>query len=275
MLQINETHSLSLAALPFPEIDPVIFSIGVFSLRWYAVAYIMGIVMGWLLLRRLTASPHDNIGRPPLDDLINFGIIGIIIGGRLGYILGYNAVYYLQHPIEVLYVWQGGMSFHGGFAGMVASIILVARKHKVSVLGLGDLIALAAPIGLFFGRIANFINSELYGRITDVPWAFVFPNGGPLPRHPSQLYEAVLEGLILFIILAWVYRRGGRNKPGLMIGVFMTGYAIARILVENVREPDAHLGFIVDNITMGQLLSLPMLVLGLYAIYYARKNQAS
>ena len=272
ILNINADHSLVIAALPFPDIDPIIFSIGVFSVRWYALAYISGILLGWILLRRLTASPQDTIGRPPLDDLINFGIIGIIIGGRLGYVLGYNALYYFQNPIEILYVWNGGMSFHGGFLGMVVSIIWVARKHKVSILKLGDLIALAAPIGLFFGRIANFINAELYGRVTDVQWAFIFPNGGPLPRHPTQLYEAILEGLLLFLIIGWAYRKGARQKPGLMIGIFMTGYAVARIAIEFVREPDAHLGFIFNQITMGQILSLPMLALGLFAISFALKN---
>lgn len=262
-----------MAALPFPEIDPVVFSIGMFSLRWYALAYMAGILLGWILLRRLTASPHDPIGRPPLDDLINLGIIGIIVGGRLGYVLGYNAAYYFQNPIEILYIWHGGMSFHGGAIGMVVSIMLVARKHKISFLELGDLIALVAPIGLFLGRIANFINGELYGRVTDVPWGFVFPHGGPFPRHPSQLYEALLEGVLLFIIIGWVYLKDGRDRPGLMIGVFMTGYALSRIIVEFVREPDAHLGFVFGYITMGQILSLPMLAVGLYALNYASKKK--
>lgn len=199
--------------------------------------------------------------------------LGSSWGGRIGYVLGYNVAYYFANPLEILYVWNGGMSFHGGFAGMVLSIIFVARKHKISVIAFGDLIAIAAPIGLFFGRIANFINGELYGRITDVPWAFVFPYGGPLPRHPSQLYEALLEGVLLFILIGAAYRKGARQIPGLMIGLFMTGYAVARILVEFVREPDDHLGFVIGSLTMGQLLSLPMLVIGLYAIYFAYKGR--
>ncbi len=275
MIDIYTTNAPSFAALPFPDIDPVIFSIGVFSIRWYALAYIGGILLGWLLLRRITSSPQDPIGYAPFDDLMNYGIIGIILGGRIGYVLGYNFFYYLQHPLEALYIWQGGMSFHGGFLGMVVSIILVARKHKISVIGFGDLIAIAAPIGLFFGRIANFINGELYGRITDVPWAFVFPHGGPLPRHPSQLYEALLEGALLFIIIFWAYRKGARNTPGLMIGLFMTGYAISRIIVEFVREPDTQLGIIFGQFTMGQILSLPMLVIGIYSIFYARQKHST
>ena len=262
------------AALPFPAIDPVIFSIGIFSVRWYALAYIAGIILGWLLLRRITSKPKDAIGVPPLDDVMNYGIVGIILGGRLGYVIGYNLLYYLQNPIEILFIWQGGMSFHGGFAGMVVSIIMVARKHKIPVLALGDLVALAAPIGLFFGRFANFINGELYGRVTDVPWAFVFPNGGALARHPSQIYEAILEGLLLFLIIGLAYKKGARQRPGLMIGLFMSGYGMSRFLVEFVREPDSHLGLMFGYITRGQILSLPMVILGFYTIHYALRKRA-
>jgi phosphatidylglycerol:prolipoprotein diacylglycerol transferase len=264
-----------MAALPFPDIDPVAFSIGIFSIRWYALAYIGGILLGWLFLRRLLTSPDDPVGRPPLDDLLNYGIIGIIIGGRLGYVLGYNVAYYAQHPLEILFVWQGGMSFHGGFVGLVVSGFLVARKYKIPFLALADIVVFGVPIGLFFGRIANFINGELYGRVSDVPWAFIFPNGGPLPRHPTQLYEAFLEGVVLFVIIGVAYRNGARQKPGLMLGIFMAGYAFCRILVEFIREPDAHLGFIFGQITMGQILSLPMLLIGVFAILYAhRKSKA-
>lgn len=272
-LDIFAHENIAISALPFPDIDPVIFSVGIFAVRWYALAYITGIVLGWLLLRRLVSSPQDQVGVKPLDDLLNFGIIGIIIGGRLGYVFGYQVAYYLQNLHEIFYVWNGGMSFHGGFVGVVISIILVAKKHKISVLALGDLIALAAPIGLFFGRIANFVNGELYGRTTDVAWAFIFPNGGPLPRHPSQLYEALLEGALLFLIIGFAYRKRARQFKGLMIGIFMTGYALSRILVETVREPDAHLGFIFGQITMGQILSTPMLLCGVYAILHAVRKQ--
>lgn len=255
-----------LAALPFPEIPDTLISIGWFQLRWYALAYIGSILLGWWILRRVTATPDDPIGHPPLDDLINFGIIGIIIGGRLVYVLGYNLDYYLAHPLEALKVWQGGMAFHGGFLGMVAAIIYTARRHKVDMVKLGDLIAMVAPIGLFFGRLSNFINDELHGRVTDVPWAVVFPNGGNLPRHPSQIYEALLEGALLFALLLLAWRMGARRRPGLMIGLFLTGYGLARIVVENFREPDAQLGFLLGGVTMGQLLSAPMVVVGVWLI---------
>ena len=263
---------LVMAALPFPEIDPVLFSVGIFSVRWYALAYIGGLLLGWGILRWLVSSPEDSVSKGALDDLVNFGLIGIILGGRLGYVFGYNALYYLQNPIEIFYIWQGGMSFHGGFLGMVLSVIFVARRHRIRILALGDLVALVAPIGLFLGRVTNFINGELYGRVTDVPWAFVFPGGGDLPRHPSQLYEAVLEGFVLFVILAVAYRYGARQRPGLMLGLFMTCYASFRILVEFFREPDSHLGFIFSDVTMGQILSLPMLGIGIYILVYAYRK---
>ena len=262
----------NLAALPFPDIDPVIFSIGIFSIRWYALAYIFSILIGWWVLRRITSAPDDPVGKAPLDDLLNYGIVGIILGGRIGYALGYNTFYFIQNPIEIFYIWQGGMSFHGGFLGMALSIYLVARKHKISVIALGDLIALVAPIGLFFGRISNFINGELFGRTTDLPWGFVFPNGGPFPRHPSQLYEAGLEGLVLFLLLAVAYKNGARPKKGLMIGIFLAGYGISRTLVETLREPDAHLGFIFGQVTMGQILSAPMIALGIFIISRSVRN---
>ena len=262
----------NLAALPFPDIDPVIFSIGIFSIRWYALAYIFSILIGWWVLRRITSAPDDPVGKAPLDDLLNYGIVGIILGGRIGYALGYNTFYFIQNPIEIFYIWQGGMSFHGGFLGMALSIYLVARKHKISVIALGDLIALVAPIGLFFGRISNFINGELFGRTTDLPWGFVFPNGGPFPRHPSQLYEAGLEGLVLFLLLAVAYKNGARQKKGLMIGIFLAGYGISRTLVETLREPDAHLGFIFGQVTMGQILSAPMIALGIFIISRSVRN---
>ena len=250
------------AALPFPEIDPVIFSIGVFHLRWYALAYLAGILLGWFFLRRITAKPADPIGHAPLDYLINAGIIGIILGGRLVYVVFYNPEYYIGNPAKILAIWEGGLAFHGGFLGMIAAIIITARRHDVSMIGLGDLIALVAPIGIFFGRIANFINGELYGRVSDAPWAVVFPASDGAPRHPSQIYEALLEGLVLFVILLTAYRWGARQRPGLMIGIFVAGYGISRSVVETFREPDPQLGFIFGGITMGQILSVPMIIIG-------------
>lgn len=251
-----------MAAIPFPAIDPVLIAIGPIAIRWYALAYLAGILLGWWLLRRITQAKDDAVGQAPVDAMINAGVIGIIAGGRLGYVLFYNLPFYLENPAEIIMVWKGGMAFHGGFLGMLAAIWWVARQHKISVVALGDLIALVAPIGLFFGRIANYINAELYGRTTDMPWGVVFPGGGPQPRHPSQLYEAALEGLLLFAILWLVYRWGGRIRPGLMIGIFFAGYGLARSFVEFFREPDSHIGFLFAGVTMGQLLSLPMVILG-------------
>lgn len=262
------------AAIPFPMIDPVIFSIGPLAVRWYALAYLAGILLGWWHLKRLTSDENDPVGHAPLDALINASVIGIILGGRFGYVLFYNLPYYLDHPLEILMVWHGGMSFHGGMIGMVLAILAVARRHNINPLELGDLIALAAPIGLFFGRVANFINAELYGRVTDMPWGIIFPGGGDAPRHPSQLYEAGLEGLILFAVLHLFYRRGARQSPGLMIGVFLSGYGLARIVVEFFREPDQQIGFLLNTITMGQILSLPMVIIGLMLIFFSKRTQA-
>ena len=260
------------AALTFPDIDPVIFSLGFFHLRWYALAYLAGILIGWFLLKRLTSKPQDPIGHAPLDALINSGIIGIILGGRLVYVLFYNPAYYLSNPSKILAVWEGGLAFHGGFLGMVLAIIFTARRYNVSMIGLGDLIAMVAPIGIFFGRLANFINAELYGRVSDAPWAVIFPNSDGQPRHPSQIYEALLEGGLLFFILVMAYRMGARQRPGMMLGLFIAGYGLCRIVVEYFREPDAQLGFIVGSVTMGQILSLPMVLIGMIFILRARRN---
>ena len=274
-LSPDQTFEITTAALPFPEIDPIIFSIGFFHLRWYALAYLGGILLGWFMLKKITAKDGDPIGHPPLDSLINTGIIGIILGGRLVYVVFYNPSYFLSHPEKILAVWEGGLAFHGGFLGMVIAIILTARKHHVSMIGLGDLIALVAPIGIFFGRLANFINGELYGRITDVPWGVIFPRTNGEPRHPSQIYEALLEGLLLFMILVVAWRMGARQRPGMLMGIYISGYGIARITVENFRQPDQQLGFIVSGVTMGQILSLPMVLIGAWLIQAAFKKQPS
>ncbi len=263
-----------MAAIPFPEIPAVIFSIGFFHLRWYALAYIMGVLLGWWILRRVTNPISDPVGSGPIDDLINYGIIGIILGGRLVYVFGYNADYYLAHPFDIIKIWEGGMAFHGGFLGMIGAIIFTARRHNISPIQLGDLIAMVAPIGLFFGRLSNFINGELYGRVTDVPWGVVFPGSGDLPRHPSQIYEALLEGALLFVVLTIAYRLGARQKQGLMGGLFLSGYGASRIVVELFRQPDEQVGFLFTSltsggITMGQLLSLPMVIIGAWFIIRA------
>ena len=264
--------------MPFPDIDPVIFQIGPFALRWYALAYIAGLLLGWryvvLLARRSAIWPKQApASEAQIDDLLLWVTLGVVLGGRLGYVTFYNTAYYAANPGDIIAVWQGGMSFHGGLLGVIVAVILFARRHAIALFSLGDMIAAAVPIGLFFGRLANFINSELWGRTTNVAWGVIFPNGGPLPRHPSQLYEAALEGLFLFAVLSFmVWRKQALARPGLVTGVFLSGYGLARILVELVREPDAHLGFVSFGLTMGQILSLPMLLVGLGFIFFALKN---
>jgi phosphatidylglycerol:prolipoprotein diacylglycerol transferase len=250
-------------AIAFPAIDPVAIQIGPLAVRWYALAYIAGIVLGWRYAIHLLRRPPQVMDRATLDDFIVWATLGVILGGRLGYVLFYRPGYYLFHPEEIVFLWRGGMSFHGGMIGVVLAVILFARRRGLNLFALGDIVSAATPIGLFFGRIANFINGELWGRPSDVPWAVVFPGGGPSPRHPSQLYEAALEGAALFVVLAWLARRPGmRERPGRLSGWFLVGYALARITGEVFREPDAHLGFIAGAATMGQLLSLPMLAVG-------------
>ena len=258
-----------IASIVFPDIDPVAISIGPLMMRWYAIAYIAGLLIGWYYARRLTRRPPGLVTERAVDDFLLWATLGVILGGRFGYVLFYKPGYYLQNPLEVLFIWQGGMSFHGGLLGVAVAIALFARSIKVPVFALSDIVAAAAPIGLFFGRIANFINAELYGRPSDLPWAVLFP-GETLPRHPSQLYEAALEGLLLFLVLFVLTRRGALERHGLLTGVFLIGYALARAAVELVREPDAHLGHLIAGATMGQLLSLPMLLFGIAILAWSR-----
>ena len=260
--------------LAFPAIDPEILRFGPFALRWYALAYIAGIVLGWRLALRLADTPPRLVTRADIDDFVTWVTLGIILGGRLGYVLFYKPAYFLSHPGEILAVWQGGMSFHGGMLGAIGATILFALRRGIDVVVLGDIVAAMAPIGLFFGRLANFINAELYGRTTDVAWAMVFPSDPlRLPRHPSQLYEAFGEGVLLFALLALLaWRSPARQRPGTIGGVFLIGYAVARIVCEFFREPDAHLGFLYAGATMGQLLSLPMLLAGVALVLRARRR---
>ena len=254
-------------AIPFPQIDPILVQLGPLAIRWYALAYIVGILLGWRLAKVVAQRSGWEITQEQLADLLFYATLGIVLGGRLGFVLFYHPGYYLQNPLEILAVWQGGMSFHGGLLGVIVAIGIFSRMHKLAWLEVLDLAAVVTPVGLFFGRIANFINAELWGRVTDVPWAFVFPGGGPEPRHPSQLYEAFLEGLVLFVILWIVAKRVHLPaQRGLLGGTFILGYAIARSLVELVREPDAHLGLLWGTVTMGQLLSLPMFLLGVFLV---------
>lgn len=267
--------------IAFPVFDPVAISFGPIAIRWYALAYIVGIVLGWIYARSLVKKERLWGGPAPitltqLDDFILWVTIGIIVGGRTGYVLFYNPAFFMQHPIEIFQLWNGGMSFHGGFLGCVAAVMLFARKNNISILSLGDITTAVAPIGILLGRIANFINSELWGRHADpsLPWAIVFPNGGPLPRHPSQLYEGGLEGILLFVILAVMIRMGALKRPGLILGSFIAIYGLARITGEFFREPDAQLGFLWGGLTMGMLLSVPMVIAGTILMVMASRRQA-
>ncbi|SDR34302.1 prolipoprotein diacylglyceryl transferase [Pseudovibrio sp. Tun.PSC04-5.I4] len=272
---------MPLLAIPFPMIDPVLIEFGPLAIRWYALAYIAGILLAWrymILAVRNTSlwgkASHPN--ETDIDDFVMWATIGIVLGGRLGYVLFYNLPYYLANPADIFAVWEGGMAFHGGLLGMIVALILYSRLRGLSVWSMFDLAAIAAPIGLFFGRIANFINSELWGRPTDVAWAVVFPNGGPEPRHPSQLYEAGLEGLVLFIVLRVLSHRFHLlKKPGVLAGSFAIGYGLARTFVEFYREPDAHIGYLSGFLTMGMLLSLPMVLIGALVVLWALRKNAS
>ncbi len=258
-------------AIGFPAIDPVLVEIGPVSIRWYALAYVVGLLIGWRYVRYLGRTRFEGLAPRAIDDLLIWCTLGVVLGGRLGYVLFYQPSHFIAHPEEIPLIWQGGMSFHGGMLGTVVALIGFARARKISVLKIADVVACAVPIGLFFGRIANFINGELYGRVSDVPWAMVFPNGGPEPRHPSQLYQAMMEGVLAFALLtALVHLTRASARPGLLTGAFLASYAVARIIGELFREPDADFGFIVAGITMGQVLSLPMLVLGAFLLYRAR-----
>ncbi len=251
--------------IPFPQIDPIAIQIGPLAIRWYALAYIAGILLAWWYAKRLSRRWQSSVSVDHLGDFVLWATLGIVLGGRLGYVLFYNLDQYLAEPFQILVIWRGGMSFHGGLLGVIAATWLFARRRGIPILALSDLIACTVPIGLFLGRIANFINGELYGRVTDVPWAMVFPGGGPAPRHPSQLYEALLEGLMLFVLLALLARLPGVfRRVGLLTGIFLTGYGLARFLVEFAREPDAQLGFVLGPYSMGQILSGPLVPIGVY-----------
>lgn len=254
-------------AFAFPSIDPVLIEIGPLAIRWYALAYILGLILGWQYLKRLVRRPGWRLQPVDIDDLLLYATLGVVLGGRIGYVLFYRPGFYLSHPLEALAVWEGGMAFHGGVLGVIGAIVLFAWLRDRPILEIADVVSAAAPIGLFLGRIANFINGELFGRVADVPWAVVFPRGGPEPRHPSQLYEAGLEGLLLFAILAWLAWRPRRPEhEGRITGAFLLGYGLARSFAELFREPDAHLGYLVGGMTMGQILSLPMIAAGLFLL---------
>ena len=266
--------------MPFPNFNPVLIHIGFISIRWYAIAYIAGILLGWWYALRLireaklwppAAPPVDN---RQIDDLVLWITLGVILGGRLGYVLAYGQGRYTAHPLDAFRIWDGGMSFHGGFIGVAVAIVAFALANKVDMLRLGDLVGPCAPIGLFFGRIANFINGELWGRPTTLPWGIIFPSApDSLPRHPSQLYEAGLEGLLLFFILRWAtHRAHWLARQGAVTGLFMVCYGLFRIALENVRQPDAGLDALPFGLTMGIILSTPMVLIGAWLIWRSRNT---
>jgi len=259
---------MPLCDIVFPAFDPVIVQIGPVAIRWYGLAYVAGILLGWLYARAIVRSERLWNGPAPMtvvdiDEFVLWVALGVILGGRIGYVLFYNPAHFASHPVEIIQPWKGGMSFHGGFVGVVAAVVLFARSRNIPVLSLGDVICAVYPVGHSFGRVANFINGELWGRPSDVWWAMVFPDAGPLPRHPSQLYEAALEGLLLFIMLGLLMRNGALRRPGLVTGAFAVGYGLMRCFCELFREPDPQLGFLWAGLTMGMLLSLPLMLAGL------------
>lgn len=262
-------------AIPFPDIGPNLIEIGPIAIRWYALAYIAGLLLAWQLAKRLAARPPKIVKPEQIDDFLLWAAAGVVLGGRMGYVIFYKPGDFLANPLEIFAIWHGGMSFHGGLLGVIAAIIAFAWHKKLNLFAFADIIAFVTPPGLFFGRIANFINGELWGRASDVPWAMVFPHDKlQIARHPSQIYQALLEGALLFAVLviaAHFFK--ARRYPGIISGLFLAGYAIARLIGELFREPDEHLGFIIgQSVTMGQLLSLPPLLFGAFLIWRALRK---
>lgn len=270
----------TLFAITYPDIDPVLLQIGPLAIRWYALAYIFGILFGWWYSRKLVSNDRlwgpggSPISAKLLGDFVIWVTLGIILGGRIGYILVYDLAGFIDNPISIFALWEGGMSFHGGFAGVTIALIVFSLRHKLPMWSMIDVIAATTPMALFVGRIANFINGELYGRAGDVPWAMVFPGDSlGVPRHPSQLYESLLEGALLFVVL-WIliYRFKALQRPGLIAGAFTAGYGIARTFSEFFREPDVQIGFLAGGLTMGMLLSVPMIIAGVIAMVIATRR---
>ncbi|MBW2505425.1 MAG: prolipoprotein diacylglyceryl transferase [Deltaproteobacteria bacterium] len=255
----------------YPKIDPVILQIGPVAIRWYGLMYLIGFGAAYLLIRHLARLRGLPIDKDTVSDLLFQGVLGVVVGGRLGYVLFYKPAWYFSHPLEILMVWQGGMSFHGGLVGVVVATVLFCRRKQIPILLTGDILVTSATVGLGCGRVGNFINGELWGKVTDLPWGMVFPGGGNLPRHPSQLYEAILEGPVLLAILYWLHKKD--SKPGLPFFSFFIGYGTFRFLVEFLRQPDPHLGYLWGGATMGQLLSLPMIGFGCLGLFFLHKSQ--
>ena len=260
--------------------DPVLIDLGLFQIRWYSVAYILGIIIGWIyatkIIKLTTINKYnfEQIKISHFNDLIIYLVIGIVLGGRLGYVFFYNLEYYSQNLLEIFKIWQGGMSFHGGLLGIIVSIIFFSKRIKTNFFKLSDIVSCVAPIGIFLGRIANFINGELYGKISTLPWAVIFSNGGSVARHPSQIYEAILEGIILFILINYLaLKKKLLFKTGYISGSFLISYSILRILSENFREPDAHLGYFFNYFSMGVMLSSITFLVGCFIIFFIKNNE--
>lgn len=254
--------------IPYPNINPEIVRVGPFSVRWYGMMYLIGFLSSYLLVRYQVRKKGLRIPKVVIDSLYTYIILGLLIGARLGYVLFYNLSVYLKNPLEIFAVWHGGMSFHGGLIGCIVSGFIFTRRYKLDFWQLSDLVIVTAPIGLGLGRLGNFINGELYGRVTDVPWAMVFPEGGALPRHPSQLYEFILEGIVLFLLL-WLLKER-ITKKGYLLATFLSLYGLFRLIVEFFREPDPQIGYILGFLTMGQILSTIMVLIGLLIFYLKR-----
>ncbi|MDH4230203.1 MAG: prolipoprotein diacylglyceryl transferase [Nitrospirota bacterium] len=257
--------------LAYPNIDPVIVHLGPLAIRWYGMAYLCGFLFGYLLTGRQRREGLLNITSDQLSGLVTAMILGVILGGRLGYVLFYDLPHYFNHPLQAFAIWRGGMSFHGGLLGTLVAGALYCRSEKLPYLSVADRVAVVVPVGLFFGRVANFINGELWGRTTDMPWGMIFPYAGALPRHPSQIYEALLEGLLLFALM-WLMRKR-LARPGALLGLFMVSYGILRVFVEFFREPDAQVGFLFSLVTMGQVLSGVMLAVGAWLLWSSRRRE--
>ena len=260
--------------------DPILIDLGLFEIRWYSLAYILGIIIGWMYATRIIKLTTTNkynfeqIKKSNFDDLIIYLVIGIILGGRLGYIFFYNLEYYIQNFPEIFKIWQGGMSFHGGLIGIIISIIFFSKKTKINFFKFSDIVSCVAPIGIFLGRVANFINGELYGKVSTLPWSIIFPNGGDVGRHPSQIYEAILEGLVLFILINYLaLKKELLFKTGCISGLFLILYSILRIFSENFREPDMHIGLFFIYFSMGVLLSCITFLAGCFIIFIKRNNE--
>ncbi len=253
--------------LDFPAVSPIIFSIGPVAIRWYSMAYLVGIILAWVLVTRDVKKYKLDFTKENIEDLAFYATLGVILGGRLGYVLFYGQGTFFANPLQILEVWKGGMSFHGGIIGVILAIYAYSKKVKKTFLEVTDIVVPYVPIGIFLGRLANFVNDELWGRVSDVSWAVKFPSGGFLPRHPSQIYEALTEGLLMFIILNIVWNiKSLREKTGFVSGMFAFLYGTFRLSMEQFREPDAHMGFFFNYVTMGQMLSVPLVVIGLYVM---------